>query len=338
MIRFIARRLGGSLLVLLGVSVITFALARVIPSNAAALYIGPKARPDDIARVTRLLGLDQPLPVQYLTYLRDMLRGDWGTSIGTKRPVLDEILDRLPATLELIAVAMLIAVPVGVVLGVLSARWRGRAPDLLVRVVSIVGVSIPAFWLALLLQIVFFRQLDLLPLTGRLDADLRFTAPIVPVTGFFLFDSLLGGNLTAFWDALRHLVLPAVTLAAYPIGLIARMTRSSMLEVLAQDHIRTARAFGLQDRLIVYRLALRNALLPVLTVLGLTLAYTLIGTFFIEIIFNWPGLGTFTVRSLLNVDYPAVMGITLFAAGAYVVINLLVDLAQAWLDPRIRLA
>jgi peptide/nickel transport system permease protein len=151
-------------------------------------------------------------------------------------------------------------------------------------------------------------------------------------------DSLLGGNLTAFWDALRHLVLPAVTLAAYPIGLIARMTRSSMLEVLAQDYIRTARAFGLRDRLIVYRLALRNALLPVLTVLGLTLAYTLIGTFFVEIVFNWPGLGTFTVRSLLNVDYPAVMGITLFAASAYVLINLLVDLGQAWLDPRIRLA
>jgi len=338
MTRFVARRLAGSLLVLLGVSVITFALARVIPSNAAAMYIGPKARPDDIARVTHQLGLDQPLPVQYLTYLRDVLRGDWGTSIGTKRPVLDEILGRLPATLELIAVAMLIAIPLGILLGVLSARWRGRAPDLLVRIASIVGVSMPAFWLALLLQIVFFRQLDLLPLTGRLDADLRFTAPIHEVTGFFLVDSVLGGNFTAFGDALRHLVLPAVTLAAYPIGLIARMTRSSMLEVLAQDYIRTARAFGLRDRLVVYRLALRNALLPVLTVLGLTLAYTLIGTFFVEIVFNWPGLGTFTVRSLLNVDYPAVMGVTLFAASAYVLINLVVDLGQAWLDPRIRLA
>jgi peptide/nickel transport system permease protein len=337
MARFLARRLAGSALVLLGLSVVTFVLARVIPSNAAALYIGPRARPEDIARVTQQLGLDQPLPVQYLTYLRAVLSGDLGTSIGTKQPVLGELVGRLPASLELIAVAMLIAIPVGIGLGVLSARWQGRAPDFIVRIASIVGVSMPAFWLALLLQIVFFRQLDLLPLTGRTDADLRFIAPIVPVTGFYLVDSLLGGNLTAFIDAARHIVLPALTLAAYPVGLIARMTRSAMLEVLDQDYIRTARAFGLRDRLVVYRLGLRNAMPPVLTVIGLTLAYALTGTFFVEIVFNWPGLGTFAVRSLLNVDYPAVMGITLFGAAGYVLINLLVDLGQAWLDPRVRL-
>jgi peptide/nickel transport system permease protein len=338
MVRFLARRLAGSALVLLGLSAITFLLARVIPSNPAAMYIGPKARPDDIARVTHQLGLDQPLPVQYFTYVRDVLAGDWGTSIGTKRPVLDEILGRLPATLELIIAAMLIAIPVGIALGVLSARWQGRAPDAIVRIVSIVGVSLPAFWLALLLQILFFRQLHLLPLTGRIDPNLRFSSPIVPVTGLFLVDSLVGGNLTAFVDAVRHIILPAVTLAAYPTGLIARMTRSAMLEALAQDYIRTARAFGLRDRLITYRLGLRNALPPVLTVIGLTLAYALTGTFFVEIVFNWPGLGTFTVHALLNVDYPAVMGITLFGAVGYVLINLLVDLGQAWLDPRIRLA
>ncbi len=336
--RFLLRRLAGSALVLLGVSVITFALARVIPSNAAAMYIGPRARPEDIARVTSQLGLDQPLPVQYLTYLRDMLTGDWGTSIGTKRPVLQEIGDRLPATLELIAAALLLALVAGVLLGVLSARWRRGLPEALVRVGSIVGVSMPAFWLGLLLQIVFFRTLHILPLAGRTDSDLRFTNPIEPVTGFALVDAALGGNLVGLGDALAHLVLPALTLAAYPLGLIARMTRAAMLEALREDYVRTARAYGLSERLITYRLALRNALLPVTTIAGLSLAYALTGAFFVELIFNWPGLGTFVVHALLNVDYPAIMGVTLFGAIGYVLINLLVDAVQAWLDPRVKLA
>ena len=338
MTRFILRRLAGSALVLLGLSVITFALARVVPSNPAAIYIGPKARPEDIARVTQELGLDRPLPVQYLTYMGDMLTGNWGTSIGTKRPVLEEIFGRLPATLELIGAAMLLAVPLGILLGVLSARWQRRPPDLVVRIVSIVGVSIPAFWLGLLLQVVFFRTLGLLPLTGRVDADLRFTSPIVEVTGLYLVDTLLAGNWTALRDVAWHLVLPAVTLAAYPIGLIARMTRASMLEAIGQDYVRAARAAGIRESLITYRLALKNALIPVTTVVGLTLAYSLTGTFFVEVVFNWPGLGTFAVKGLLNLDYPVVMGITLFGAIAYVAINLAVDLAQSWLDPRTRLA
>ncbi|MFN8623691.1 MAG: ABC transporter permease [Chloroflexota bacterium] len=338
MSRFLLRRLGGSLLVLLGLSIITFLLARVVPSNAAAVYIGPKARPADIARVTKLLGLDQPLPVQYLTYMRQMLLGDWGTSIGTKRPVLDEILNRLPATLELIAAAMIIAIPVGLALGIFSARFSGRPPDVAVRLGTLIGVSLPAFFLGLILQVLFFRTLDLLPLAGRVDSDLRFTAPITPVTGFLTLDSALGLNGVAFVDVMWHLVLPALTLALYPIGLIARMTRGSMLETLGRDHIRTARAYGIGERRIVSRLALRNALLPVLTVIGLVLAYSLTGTFFVEVVFNWPGLGTFAVKSILNVDYPAIMGITLFGAAFYVVINLVVDLLQAWLDPRIRLA
>ena len=338
MTRFILRRLAGSALVLLGLSVITFALARVVPSNPAAIYIGPKARPEDIARVTQELGLDRPLPVQYLTYMGDMLTGNWGTSIGTKRPVLEEIFGRLPATLELIGAAMLLAVPLGILLGVLSARWQRRPPDLLVRFVSIVGVSIPAFWLGLLLQVVFFRTLGLLPLTGRVDADLRFTSPIVEVTGLYLVDTLLAGNWTALRDVAWHLVLPAVTLAAYPIGLIARMTRASMLEAIGQDYVRAARAAGIRESLITYRLALKNALIPVTTVVGLTLASSLTGTFFVEVVFNWPGLGTFAVKGLLNLDYPVVMGITLFGAIAYVLINLAVDLAQSWLDPRTRLA
>lgn len=338
MTRFILRRLAGSAAVLLGLSVITFALARLVPSNPAAIYIGPKARPEDIARVAHQLGLDQPLPIQYLTYMRDMLTGDWGTSIGTKQAVLPAILDRLPATIELIAAAMLLAVPLGILLGVLSARWQRRPPDILVRIVSIVGVSLPAFWLGLLLQVLFFRDLHLLPLTGRVDPNLRFTDPITEVTGLYLVDTLITGNWAALRDVAWHLVLPAVTLAAYPIGLIARMTRASMLEALGQDYVRAARAAGIGERLITYRLALKNALIPVTTVVGLTLAYSLTGTFFVEVVYNWPGLGTFTVKGLLNLDYPVVMGVTLFGAVGYVAINLAVDLVQSWLDPRTRLA
>jgi len=337
-IRFILRRLAGSAAVLLGLSVITFALARLVPSNPAAIYIGPKARPEEIERVAHQLGLDQPLPIQYLTYMRDMLTGSWGTSIGTKRPVLDEILNRLPATLELIIAAMVLAVPLGVLLGILSARWQRRAPDLGVRIISIIGVSLPAFWLGLLLQVAFFRDLHWLPLTGRIDTSLRFTSPITDITGLWLIDTILEGNWTAFRDVALHLVLPALTLAAYPIGLIARMTRASMLEALGQDYVRAARAAGIGERLITYRLALKNALIPVTTVVGLTLAYSLTGTFFVEVVYNWPGLGTFTVKGLLNLDYPVVMGVTLFGAAGYVVINLVVDLLQSWLDPRTRLA
>ncbi len=326
------------MIVLLGLSIITFLLARVVPSNAAAVFIGPKARPADIARVTEQLGLDRPLPIQYLTYMVQMLTGDWGISIGTKRPVLSEIVARLPATLELIAAAMLIAIPLGLLLGILSARRPGNLPDGAIRILTLIGVSLPAFFLGLILQVIFFRGLDLLPLAGRVDSDLRFTAPISPVTGFLTVDSLLGLNFRAYIDVMWHLVLPAVTLAAYPIGLIARMTRASMIESMGRDYVRTARAYGIGERRIYGRLALRNALLPVLTIIGLVLAYSLTGTFFVEVVFNWPGLGTFAVKGILNVDYPVIMGITLFGAAFYLLVNLVVDVLQAWLDPRIRLA
>lgn len=322
---------------MIGVSVITFFLARVIPSDAAALYIGPKARADDIERVRKQLGLDKPLPAQYAIYMGELMHGDLGSSISTKRPVLQEISERLPATLELLFTGILIAVLIGVPLGVFSARWQGSPLDFIVRIISIAGVSMPAFYLGLLMQIVFFRNLDWLPLAGRMDTDLRFVSPIEAITNFMALDALLTLNWIALKDVLSHLLLPAFTLAAYPIGLIARMTRASMLEVLGQDYIRTARAYGIKQWVITYLYALKNAISPTLTVIGLTIAYALTGTFYVEVIFNWPGLGLFTVRSLLNVDYPAIMGITLLGAGVYVLINMMVDLTQAWIDPRIRL-
>lgn len=336
-LEFALRRIGTSVFVLIGVTIITFLIARVVPSNPAALYIGPKARQADIDRVTIQLGLDKPLPVQYAVYMSELLHGDLGTSISTKRPITRELADRIPATLELLFAGMFLAVLFGVPLGVLSARSQGRPLDISVRIIAIAGVSMPAFFLGLILQIVFFRNLHLLPLAGRVDADLRFSHPLILITHFILLDSLLTGNWITFKDSVYHLVLPAITLAAYPMGLVARMTRAAMLETLEQDYIRTARAYGIKDRIIIYMYALKNAINPTLTVIGLTFAFALTGTFFVEIIFNWPGLGLFTVRSLLNVDYPAIMGMTLFGAVGYVLINLVVDLLQAWIDPRISL-
>jgi peptide/nickel transport system permease protein len=335
---FIITRLASAVLVLLGVSVVTFFLARVIPSNPAAQYIGPHARPEEIARVAHELGFDRPLPIQYLRYMGDVLHGDFGISIASKRPVLTEILTRLPHTLELIFAGMSIAIVLGLVMGVVSARWRGTPIDYLFRTVSIFGISIPAFWLGLLLQILFFRWLGWLPFSGEYSATLRFTSPITPITHFPLFDAALTRNWVAFRDVGSHLLLPALTLAAFPAGLIARMTRGSMLESLEEDYIRTARAYGLSERLITFGYALKNAVGPTLSVIGLSFAFALTGSFFVEVIFSWPGLGLFTVRSLLALDFPAIMGITFLGAVAYILINLLVDLIQAWVDPRVTLA
>lgn len=336
-LEFIFRRIITLLLVLVGISVVTFTLTRVVPSDPAALYIGPKARQEDLDRITEELGLNEPLPVQYFTYMKDLLQGDLGNSISSKRPILQELTVRIPATLELLASAMIFAVLIGTPLGVVSARWQGKPLDVAVRTTSIIGVSMPAFVLGLLMQIVFFRNLELLPLSGRVSSDLRFTHPIDPVTNFLLVDAFLSKNWIALKDVALHLILPGLTLAAYPIGLISRMTRAAMLEVLEQDYIRTARAYGIREIVITYHDALKNAMGPTLTVIGLTIAYALTGTYFVELIFNWPGLGLFTVRSLWNVDFPAIMGMTLFGAAGYVIINLIVDLLQAWIDPRISL-
>jgi peptide/nickel transport system permease protein len=232
---------------------------------------------------------------------------------------------------------MVLAILLGIPLGVISAQSQGKTMDTLVRAGSIVGVSLPAFWLGLLLQVLFFRDLNWLPLSGRVDADLRFVHPIIEATGLYSIDALVSGNWVGLKDTLLHLVLPALTLGAYPLSLIARMTRATMLEVQAQDYIRTARAYGIKQSYITFVYALKNAISPTLTVIGLTIAYSLTGTFFVEIVYNWPGLGMLTVRSLVNLDYPAIMGITLFGAIGYVLINLVVDLLQAWIDPRISL-
>lgn len=337
-LEYTIRRLLLSVLVLLGMTIVTFSLTRLVPSNPATLYLGTRARPEQLEQATEELGLNDPLPEQYVRYVSDLISGDLGESLATRRPVTTEITTRLPATAELLLVALVIAIMVGIPLGVLSAQLHGKTPDIVTRIVSIIGVSLPQFWLGLLLQLIFGLWLDWFPIASRVDSTLRFTNPIDDITGFFLIDSLITGNWVAFKDVGLHIILPAVTLAAYPIGLIARMTRATMLEVMQQNYIRTAQAYGLGQPLIVYVYALKNAIIPTLTVIGLTFAYSLTGAFYVEIIFNWPGLGLFTARSFLNLDFPAIMGVTLFGASGYIIINLMIDLLQAYIDPRVSLS
>lgn len=336
--RFIASRVGSALLVLLVLTLVVFILTRIIPSDPAVVYAGPKAPPEELAKIRERLGFDRPLPLQYLSYLGGLLTGDWGNSLSTHRPVLMELETRLPATLELLFAAIAFALIFGVILGVLASRKPGGLLDGVVRFLAIGGISMPAFWLGLLLQVFFVGALGILPATGQFSKEVAYVSPVADVTGFPLFDSLVTGNWVAWSDGMAHLILPMLTLAAYPLGLVARMTRASMLEVQSQDYIFTANAYGLRQRLIRWRLALKNAIPPTLTVAGLSAAYALTGTFFVEVVFNWPGIGQFAVNAMLSVDYPAILAITMLGAVGYLIANLIVDIAQARVDPRVRVS
>lgn len=335
---YLVRRLALAVLVLFGVATITFLIVRVVPSDPAAVYVGSNARPEQIREARKILGLDKPLYVQYGIYMKDLVSGEWGNSLRTKRPVLQDLVHFLPASLELIVAALLLATVMGLVMGVLTAHMKGSWIDNVMRLFAVGGVSVPAFWLALMLQIMFFRSLHLLPVAGQSDILVAQAHPITPITGMNVVDAFITSNWPAFWDALKHLIMPMLALAAYPAGVIMRMTRSSMLESLGMDYIRMARALGLPPRTLLYKDSLKNAIGPVLTVIGLTFAYSLTGTFFVELIFAWPGLGTYATTSILSLDYPAIMGVTVMVAIVYVIVNLVVDIAQAFFDPRIALS
>ena len=311
---------------------------RVVPSDVAAIYAGPRARPEQIAEARHILGLDRPLYVQYGIYVGDLVQGDWGTSLRTRRPVLGDILGFLPYSLQLVFLSLLLSIVVGVSLGALSAHKKGGWIDNGTRVLAIGGVSMPAFVLAVLLQILFFRILGVLPVSSELDITVAQAHPVTTITGMTAVDALITGNFAAFFNAMEHLVLPVLTLAAFSAGVITRMTRSSMLESLGQDYIRMAKAMGVPTRVIVLRYSLKNAMAPVLTVIGLEFAYLLVGTFFVERIFALPGLGTYATTSMLSLDYPAIMGITVLLALFYVFVNLIIDLIIAKLDPRVVLS
>lgn len=334
MLRYLARRAALAVVVVAGVVALTFVVARVVPGDPAAAWAGPHASPAEIAAVRHRLGLDRPLPVQIARFFAGVARGDWGTSVHTHQPVLSDIASRAPASLELVLAGLLLAVVVGVPLGLLSARWPGRLIDHGVRTASIVGVSMPIFWMALILQLVFFQRLHLLPVAGMRDPNLT---PFAEYTHMPVVDAVLTGDWQLFRDSLAHLVLPAVVIAAYPVGVVARMVRASVLDTLGETHVQMVRALGFPERSVLGRFALKLAWNPVAAVLALVFAYSLVNTFLVESIFDWPGLGQYAADSISALDTPAIVGVTLFIAIVYVASNLLVDLVQAAIDPRIRL-
>lgn len=333
---YVARRLALTVFVLLGISAITFTITRVVPSEPAALWVGARATSEQLARARAELGLDQPVYLQYLDYVLDVVRGDFGVSLRTKNPVSRDILARYPATFELVFVSLLIASLAGIPLGIFSARHQNEVADHLARTFSLSGVSVPVFWLGMILQILFYSWLGFLPLQGRVSSDIIAAHPLGKVTGLLLVDSLLQFNVPVFLSALEHILLPAVTLSYASLAIIARMSRSSMLETMQEEYVDVHRASGLPESQVVYRFALKNSLSSVLTVIGLSFGYLLGGSVLVETIFSWPGLGRYIVKSIFTVDFPAVMGVTLVFAASYILINLLVDVSYAYLNPRVR--
>jgi peptide/nickel transport system permease protein len=331
-------------LVLLGVSLVVFLLLRGMPGvDPLAAYIAPglPVSPEALARLRADLRLDKPLLAQYVYYVSDLVRGDWGHSRTAAQPVLDALLARLPATVELAVCAVALSLGLGVPAGVLAALRRDRALDVAVRIVSITGISFPVFWLGILLQLVFFyalSQLGLpsLPSRGRVADEIALLSPIEPVTGLYLVDSLVRGNLAFFASAVRHLALPAFTLSLISLAAVVRIMRASMLEVLRQDYILLARSKGLSTRTVVLRHALRNAVTPVLTTAGTTLGILLGGAVVVETVYSWPGMGHLAAQGILNNDSVLVVGFTLFVATMMVLVNLAVDVLYAVVDPRVR--
>ena len=327
----IRQRCWGLILVVAGVCVITFIISHLIPGDPARLLAGDRASDEIVRHIRQQLGLDLPLWQQFARYVDALLHGDLGTSIRTGRPVLEDLKTFFPATLELAFCALLIALLVGIPLGVLSAVYRNRWTDHLVRLMALTGISTPAFWLGLGVIVLFYGKLDWLPGSGRLD---DWFDPPTRVSGFYLLDSLLEGNIEVFFNALQHLILPAATLAFVHLGIVARQIRSAMLEQLNEDYIRTALASGLPKFTIVVRYALPNALIPSITVLGLALGELLYGAVLTETVFAWPGMGAYVVSSIQALDFPAVMGFAIVVSFAYVLVNLVVDLLYLWIDPR----
>ncbi len=332
---YIARRLLLLVPMLLGMTLISFVVSQAVPADPVTANLGEQAaaNPDIVAAFRRKWGLDRPIHVQYGVYLWNVVRGDLGTSISTRQPILDELRRNLPATVELAVAAMTVSILVGIPLGILSAAKRDSIVDQIVRVGSLVGVSMPIFWLGLVAIVVFYAWLGWAPPPGRLSA--RIEVPPF-VTGFMVIDAAIAGRRDVVVDAVKHLVLPALVLSSYSMGVITRMTRGSMLEVLGEDYVRTARSKGLGERTVIVRHAARNGLIPVVTVVGLSFGGLLSGAVVTESVFSWPGLGLYAFRSATSLDFPAIMGVGIVVAAVYILVNLLVDVAYALIDPRIR--
>ena len=334
MLRFILRRMVSTGFLLVGVLVMTFSLARLLPGDPARLIAGARASPDVVAAVRDQLGLGAPIASQFVTYVGQVLHGDFGRSIISRRPISEDIRTYVPATLELVVFAATASLFGGMTLGTIAAAMARRAPDVVVRGVAVVGLSVPDFWLALVMQLIFFAMLGWLPFGGRLDVGVAGPAY---VTGFQTIDCIFAGQWALLGQTLRHLVLPVVVLSIPSLAITIRVTRTAMLDVLSQDYIRTARAKGIAPVWVYARHALGNAMLPIITIFGLNLGLMISGAVFIELIFGWPGLGRYTADAIAGSDYNAIMAITLVVALAYTVINFAVDLSYAFFDPRVNL-
>jgi peptide/nickel transport system permease protein len=319
--------------VLIGVSIITFSLSHIVPGDPAVVALGDHATNEQIDAFREKHGLNKPVPEQYWIYITNLLQGDLGISLRTRRPVAADLREFFPATFELSLTALLLSILIGIPAGVVSATARNRLPDHVVRLLSLIGGSVPIFWLGLILIGFFYGRLGWLPGGGRID---NFIPGPPEVTGLFTVDSVLAGDYEAFWSSVQHLFLPALALGYFSTAIIARMMRSSMLEVLNQVYVLAARAKGLRQGKVVWRHAARNALIPTVTTIGVTFGSLLSGAVLTETIFSWPGLGRYATFSATSLDFPAVMGVTLLAALVYTLMNLIVDVSYQWLDPRIR--
>lgn len=332
MLVYILKRLGLMVFVLWGVTLGAFLISHTLPADPAAAILGNNAREEQLVEFRKKHGLDQPLPIQYMRYMGDLAQGNLGTSLRTQNAITSDLKTFFPATLELTLVAVLFALLIGLPLGIIAALWHGKWPDLLARIFALLGGATPVYWLAILALNIFHERLRWLPGPGRLDS---YSLPPPVKTGLVTIDALLVGDREVFVDALRHLIMPGIVLGAFSAALLTRMTRSALLEILSQDYIRTARAKGMNQARVIWRHAMRNAALPILTVFGALFGGLLTGAVLTETIFSWPGIGGYATTSAITLDFPAVMGVTLVAGLAYSVVNLLVDLAYALFDPRI---
>jgi peptide/nickel transport system permease protein len=332
MLRYVVRRLLLLVPILIGVSILIFFWVHALPGNPASALLGERATPELVAQYKERYGLDRPLPVQYLDYVKVTLQGDLGTSITTRRSVTSEIRLRFPATIELAIAAMLFAIGIGLPLGFFAAKHYGGFFDNLSLVGSLIGISIPIFFLAIILKYFFSVKWQLLPSVGRQDVLLNPEHP----TGFYVLDGLITRDWVAFWDAIKHLILPAIALGSIPLAIVMRITRAAVLDVQNEDYVRTARAKGLPPHTVDSRHVLRNALLPVFTIIGLQTGLLLSGAVLTETVFSFPGMGSWLRDAIFNSDYPALQGGILFLAIVFVLVNLLVDISYALINPRIR--
>lgn len=336
MLKYIFKRILSSIVVLLGVVTITFLISRVLPSSPEVKWAGARATAEQLEQARIELGLDQPLMVQYGKYLGQLVKGDLGTSLNSKQPVMTELKQYVPATLELVLFAFVLAIIIGIPLGIYSAKKKDMIFDHASRLFSIGAVSLPTFWVALFFQLIFYKLLNWLPIGGEISIMATVFGNKPHITGMLLIDCMLTGNWGMFADAFKHILLPGITVALYPIGLVSRMTRSALLEILNEDYITAGRSYGIKEVRMLWKYALKNALGATATDVALSMGYTLTDTFLVEAIFSWPGIGSYISNSITTMDYPAIIGSTLFGAISYIILNLLADIIIAS-DPRVRL-